>query len=210
MVLESHGVLQLHVLPNTIKTLHAMMSLFYAKIGQYLLVSLRIPLSTYSDKFKFYKILKHGIKVPNSKLSTILDTNVEYIGIDALSGDYIVVDAQQASAIQASARHIIKQPIIHIDGNESCLVSIFYNDKKGVDSYCHYLLEPSQITPTVTRLGDNKFLLQNIKDYSIICSTTMPSNVTTLVNKTIHYSSIIDCVVNLNDFDFSDMNIRFT
>jgi len=72
------------------------------------------------------------------------------LGIDALSGDYILVDKQQASAIQASPRHIIKQPIIHIR-----------------------------------------------------------SNVTNLVSKTIHYSCVVDCIVNLNDFHFTDMNIHF-
>jgi len=45
--LEHHVVFPIHVLPKSVAQLHDIMSMFYAKIGQFFLVSLSIPLSTY-------------------------------------------------------------------------------------------------------------------------------------------------------------------
>jgi len=205
--LEHHGIFPLLVLPKSVAQLHDMMSMFHAKIGQNLLVSLSIPLSTYPDKLQVYKVLKHHIKVPNSNFSTSLDSYTEYIAIDKVSGDYIILNDRQKFEIQRSPHYILRNTIIRKDSDVDCIMSIYFNLKRKVGVYCHYVLQPTSYIPTATRLGVNKYLLQNIDIYEVTCMHTIHTNNTFPVNTTRNFTCSVDCIRNLEMFNFPDMGI---
>jgi len=45
--------------------------------------------------------VRHNVKVPNSNLTTILNSNIDFIGINEQSSDYILITEQEAYHVAA-------------------------------------------------------------------------------------------------------------
>jgi len=93
---EHNGTIPLCIVPTSAQQLHKILTTFYAKIQDNLLVSINVPLTSFANKFQFYKLQAYPIKIPSSNLSSIIDLKVNYVGIDSTTNNYVLVNNYQA------------------------------------------------------------------------------------------------------------------
>jgi len=208
--LEHNGTIPLCIVPTSAPQLHKIITTFYAKIQDNLLVSINVPLTSFASKFQFYKLESYNIKIPNSNLSSIIDINVQYVGIDSTTNNYVLVTDYQAFQIAASSSYILRNPQVYQDGPSTCIIALYTNNKQKVQLYCKYVIDPIILTSQVSQIGKYQYFLQNTKNYAITCQSTLHHNNSSPISKTVSYSCSIDCIIDVSQFNSTDMGVDLT
>jgi len=110
-----------------------------------LVISLKIPLTNYDGPFSVYEVTALPVKLPNSRLDTILEMEHRFVAIHDSTNHMVVLTAGQAEEVRISEHYLLRYPIIHT--YNSCTQAIYMNDAKLTKDLCTYMVHPTATKP---------------------------------------------------------------
>jgi len=196
--IRTQGETALYIIPQTVKPLHKQPIVHDVHVEDHLIISLLVPLTANVNDFICYKIIKHDITVPNSDISTRLETDEEYIAIERESMQYAYITELEANSLQMDKDYLLRKKIIYKENVNDCITAVFLNNHTSIKLNCKYNVYQKDTRMQVTQYDDNKFYLRNTLNYTIQCSI---ENIFAIYQREYirHYQCLQDCLVDVDN-----------
>jgi len=107
--IKTQGDISMYMIPKDVRQLHKQAIVHHIHVQDHLLISLLVPLTANRNKFMCYKIIKHDITVPNSDISTRLESEVEYIAIERETMQYAYITELEANSLQMDKDYLLRK-----------------------------------------------------------------------------------------------------
>jgi len=145
-----------------------------------------------------YKIIKHDITVPDSDISTRLESDVEYIAIERETMQYAYITELEANSLQINKDYLLRKKIIYNENVNDCLTAVYLNNHTSIKQNCKYNVYQRDTKMQMQQYDDNKFYLRNTVNYTIQCSI---ENIFLGYERDYirHYQCLHDCLVDVEN-----------
>ena len=125
--------------------------------AEHVLVIVSLLLVNVNHKYVIYKV--HNLPFPiQSNESSDLSQNM--IAYRTLESSYIAVNIERSRSLRFCE---LRLPIYPINLSRLCIVSIFMNEKEGVDKYCQTIVRVNQLLPHSSYIADGFYAIATNK-----------------------------------------------
>jgi len=196
--MKTQGDIAMYIIPKDVKQLHRQAIVHHVHVEDHLIISVLVPLTANRNEFMCYKIIKHEITVPNSDISTRLESDVEYIAIERETMKYTYITELEANSLQMDKDYLLRKKIIYNENVNDCITAVFLNNHTSIKLNCKYNVYQRDTRMQVIQYDDNKFYLQNTINYTIQCSI---ENIFAIYEREYirDYQCLQDCLVDVDN-----------
>jgi len=204
--IKTQGEISMYLIPKDVRQLHKQAIVHNVHVQDHLIISLLVPLMANRNEFLCYKIIKHDVTVPNSNISTRLESDVEYIAIERETMQYAYITELEANSLQIDKDYLLRKKVIYNEDVNDCLTAIYLNNHTSIKLNCKYNVYQKDTKMQMTQYDDNKFYLRNTVNYTIQCSV---ENIYLGYARDYikHYQCLQDCQIDVDNIH-PEINIK--
>ena len=152
--------------------MYALKQFTFERHDEQLFITVRIPLSPFSEQFHLYKVQVVDLPTPTSDHMTRLTGIPNLVAFNPVDETYFEFDQPpkfDAAHLYFLDRH--ENMLLH-KKTPSCIMALINDKPELVKQLCQVAFKPFILQPKVTVVGRGRLLLRNITNYTLRCSTS--------------------------------------